>query len=230
GLAEAIKKLEVENKGNLRGMILDLRNNPGGVLNSAVGVSDTFLDSGLIVYTEGRVTDSKMKLSATPGDLLNGAPLVVLINGGSASASEIVAGALQDHKRAVIMGTKSFGKGSVQTIIPISNGAALKITTARYYTPSGRSIQASGIVPDIVTEEARITKSEAGERLREADLARHLENNDEAAKPKAEPKAEDKKDGAKKDDAGKTPAAEDYQLQEALNLLKGISFFKAQGR
>ncbi|MDO8706281.1 MAG: S41 family peptidase, partial [Sulfuricaulis sp.] len=140
GLAEAIKKLEVENKGNLRGMILDLRNNPGGVLNSAVGVSDTFLDSGLIVYTEGRVTDSKMKLSATPGDLLNGAPIVVLINGGSASASEIVAGALQDHKRAVIMGTKSFGKGSVQTIIPISNGAALKITTARYYTPSGRSI------------------------------------------------------------------------------------------
>ena len=230
GLAEAIKKLEVENKGNLRGMILDLRNNPGGVLNSAVGVSDTFLDSGLIVYTEGRVTDSKMKLSATPGDLLNGAPLVVLINGGSASASEIVAGALQDHKRAVIMGTKSFGKGSVQTIIPISNGAALKITTARYYTPSGRSIQASGIVPDIVTEEARITKSEAGERLREADLARHLENNDEAAKPKAEPKAEDKKDGVKKDDAGKTSAAEDYQLQEALNLLKGISFFKAQGR
>jgi carboxyl-terminal processing protease len=230
GLAEAIKKLEVENKGNLRGMILDLRNNPGGVLNSAVGVSDTFLDSGLIVYTEGRVTDSKMKLSATPGDLLNGAPIVVLINGGSASASEIVAGALQDHKRAVIMGTKSFGKGSVQTIIPISNGAALKITTARYYTPSGRSIQASGIVPDIVTEEARITKSEAGERLREADLARHLENNDEAAKPKAEPKAEEKKDGAKKDDAGKTSAAEDYQLQEALNLLKGISFFKAQGR
>ena len=230
GLAEAIKKLEVENKGNLRGMILDLRNNPGGVLNSAVGVSDTFLDSGLIVYTEGRVADSKMKLSATPGDLLNGAPLVVLINGGSASASEIVAGALQDHKRAVIMGTKSFGKGSVQTIIPISNGAALKITTARYYTPSGRSIQASGIVPDIVTEEARITKSEAGERLREADLARHLENNDEAVKPKAEPKTEDKKDGVKKDDAGKTPAAEDYQLQEALNLLKGISFFKAQGR
>ena len=178
GLAEALKKLETENKGTLRGMILDLRNNPGGVLNSAVGVSDAFLDKGLIVYTEGRVADSKMKLSATPGDLLNGAPMVVLINGGSASASEIVAGALQDHKRAVIMGTKSFGKGSVQTIIPVSNGAALKITTARYYTPSGRSIQASGIVPDIVTEEARITKSEAGDRLREADLARHLENGD----------------------------------------------------
>jgi len=229
GLAEAIKKLETENKGPFRGMILDLRNNPGGVLNSAVGVSDAFLDKGLIVYTEGRVADSKMKLSATPGDLLNGAPMVVLINGGSASASEIVAGALQDHKRAVIMGTKSFGKGSVQTIIPVSNGAALKITTARYYTPSGRSIQASGIVPDIVTEEARITKSEAGDRLREADLARHLENGDEIAKPKEEPKKEDKKDDKKKDETGK-PAVEDYQLQEALNLLKGISFFKVQGK
>ncbi|MBI3777705.1 MAG: S41 family peptidase [Gammaproteobacteria bacterium] len=229
GLAEAIKKLENENKGALRGLVLDLRNNPGGVLNSAVGVSDAFLDKGLIVYTEGRVADSKMKLSATPGDLLNGAPMVVLINGGSASASEIVAGALQDHKRAVIMGTKSFGKGSVQTIIPVSNGAALKITTARYYTPSGRSIQASGIVPDIVTEEARITKSEAADRLREADLARHLENGDEMAKPKEEPKKEDKKDEKKKDETGK-PAVEDYQLQEALNLLKGISFFKAQDK
>ncbi|WP_372522065.1 S41 family peptidase [Sulfuricaulis sp.] len=229
GLAEALKKLETENKGTLRGMILDLRNNPGGVLNSAVGVSDAFLDKGLIVYTEGRVADSKMKLSATPGDLLNGAPLVVLINGGSASASEIVAGALQDHKRAVIMGTKSFGKGSVQTIIPMSNGGALKLTTARYYTPSGRSIQASGIVPDIVTEEARITKSEAADHLREADLARHLENGDEIAKPKEEPKKEDKKDDKKKDETGK-PAVEDYQLQEALNLLKGISFFKAQGK
>jgi carboxyl-terminal processing protease len=225
GLAEAIKKLDKENKGPLRGMVLDLRNNPGGVLNSAVGVSDAFLDKGLIVYTEGRVADSKMRLSATPGDLLNGAPMVVLINGGSASASEIVAGALQDHKRAVIMGTKSFGKGSVQTIIPVSNGAALKITTARYYTPSGRSIQASGIVPDIVTEEARITKSEATDRLREADLARHLENGNEMAKPKEEPKKEDKK----QDETGK-PEVEDYQLQEALNLLKGISFFTVQDK
>ncbi len=227
GLADAIKKLNAENKAPLRGMILDLRNNPGGVLNAAVGISDAFLDKGLIVYTEGRVADSKMKLTATPGDLLNGAPLVVLINGGSASASEIVAGALQDHKRAVIMGTKSFGKGSVQTIMPISNGGALKITTARYYTPSGRSIQASGIVPDIVAEEAKITKSEAGDRLREADLARHLENNlnnDEVVKPRDEPKKDDKK----KDDTGKVSPPEDYQLQEALNLLKGISFFKSQ--
>ncbi|HEU5338942.1 MAG TPA: S41 family peptidase [Sulfuricaulis sp.] len=228
GLADVSKKLEVENKEKLRGMVLDLRNNPGGVLNAAVGVSDAFLDKGLIVYTEGRVADSKMKLSATPGDLLNGAPIVVLVNGGSASASEIVAGALQDHKRAVIMGTKSFGKGSVQTIVPVSNGAALKITTARYYTPNGRSIQASGIVPDIITEEAKITKSEASDRLREADLARHLDNGDETPLPKVEPKKEDKKDGKKKNETGKSPATEDYQLQEALNLLKGISFFRAQ--
>ncbi len=224
GLADIVRKLETENKGKLRGLVLDLRNNPGGVLNAAVGVSDTFLDKGLIVYTEGRVADSKMKLEATPGDVLNGAPIVVLINGGSASASEIVAGALQDHKRAVIMGTKSFGKGSVQTIIPVSNGAALKITTARYFTPSGRSIQASGIEPDILAEEAKLTKSEAGDRLREADLARHLENGDEIAKPKEESKKDDKK----KDDTGKAPAAEDYQLQEALNLLKGISVFRSQ--
>jgi carboxyl-terminal processing protease len=126
------------------------------------------------------------------------------------------------------MGTKSFGKGSVQTIIPVSNGAALKITTARYFTPSGRSIQAYGIEPDIVAEEAQITKSETGDRLREADLARHLENGDEIAKPKQEPKKQDRKDDKKKDDTGKVPAAEDYQLQEALNLLKGISFFRAQ--
>jgi carboxyl-terminal processing protease len=224
-LVEAVRKLETENKGPLRGLVLDLRNNPGGVLNAAVGVSDAFLDKGLIVYTEGRVADSKMRLSATPGDVLNGAPMVVLINGGSASASEIVAGALQDHKRAVIMGTKSFGKGSVQTIIPMSNGGALKLTTARYYTPNGRSIQALGIVPDVVTEEARITKDETGDRLREADLARHLENGTTPATPKAAPK----KDGKPQDDAGKTPAAEDYQLQEALNLLKGITIFKAQG-
>ncbi len=228
GLVDVIRKLEADNKGRLRGMVLDLRNNPGGVLNAAVGVSDAFLDKGLIVYTEGRVADSRMKLSASPGDVLYGAPIVVLVNGGSASASEIVAGALQDHKRAVIMGTKSFGKGSVQTIIPVSNGAALKITTARYFTPSGRSIQASGIEPDIVAEEARVTRSEAGDRLREADLARHLENGDEMAKPKEEPKKQDKKDDKKKDETGKTPAAEDYQLQEALNLLKGISFFRAQ--
>jgi len=229
GLAEVVRKLETENKGALRGVILDLRNNPGGVLNAAVGVSDAFLDKGLIVYTEGRVEDSRMRKSAVPGDLIKGAPMVVLINGGSASASEIVAGALQDHRRAVIMGTKSFGKGSVQTIVPISNGAALKITTARYYTPNGRSIQASGIEPDIITEEARLTKSETADRLKEADLARHLENGDEPLEKKAEPKKEDNQNDKKNAETGKAPAVEDYQLQEALNLLKGITFFRAQG-
>jgi len=224
-LQTAIKKLEAENKGTLRGLILDLRNNPGGVLNAAVGVSDAFLNKGLIVYTEGRVADSKLKFSAAPGDLLNGAPMVVLVNGGSASASEIVAGALQDHKRAVVMGTKTFGKGSVQTIVPVSNGAALKITTARYYTPDGRSIQAAGIAPDIVTEDAKVTRNDTGQRLRESDLARHLENGNGGGAPadvKTEPGKPDER-------AGKpVPTSEDYQLQEALNLLKGIAIFKAQ--
>jgi len=222
-LNDAVKKLNAENKGALRGLVLDLRNNPGGVLNAAVAVSDAFLNKGLIVYTEGRVADSRLKFSATPGDILNGAPIVVLVNGGSASASEIVAGALQDHKRAVVMGTKTFGKGSVQTIVPVSSGAALKLTTARYFTPNGRSIQATGIVPDIAADEAKITKSEAGDRLREADLARHLEGG-EAPAPK-----EEKKDDKKKESGRTLAAADDYQLQEALNLLKGISFFKANG-
>ena len=222
GVKDAITKLKLQHKGNLKGLVLDLRNNPGGVLNAAVAVSDAFLTSGLIVYTEGRVADAELKFSATPADLVNGAPIVVLVNGGSASASEIVAGALQDHKRAVIMGTKTFGKGSVQTILPMSGGAALKITTARYYTPSGRSIQATGILPDVVTEEAKVTKREKGaaDALQEADLTGHLENKvkDKAGAKKAGP-------SVKLDTAG-----EDYQLQEALNLLKGVSIFRAQSR
>jgi carboxyl-terminal processing protease len=220
GLKDALSKLKLQNKGNLTGLVLDLRNNPGGVLNAAVAVSDAFLTSGLIVYTEGRVADAELKFSATPPDLINGAPMVVLVNGGSASASEIVAGALQDHKRAVIMGTKTFGKGSVQTILPMSGGSALKITTARYYTPSGRSIQATGILPDVVTEEAKVTKREKGaeDGLKEADLAGHLEN-----------KGTDKSDAKKDKPSVKLDiAGEDYQLQEALNLLKGISIFRAQ--
>ena len=217
-LKDALTKLKLQNKGDLKGMVLDLRNNPGGVLNAAVAVSDAFLTKGLIVYTEGRVPDAQLKFNATPADVLNGAPLVVLVNGGSASASEIVAGALQDQKRAIIMGTKTFGKGSVQTIIPMSNGAALKITTARYYTPSGRSIQALGIIPDVVTEEAKITKrdKDSDDMLKEADLAGHLEHKD-AIVPKKPQK------GVKLETGG-----EDYQLQEALNLLKGITIFKTQ--
>jgi len=218
----ALQKLESENKGPLKGLILDLRNNPGGVLNAAVGVSDAFLEKGLIVYTEGRVADSKLKFSAAPGDVLRGAPMVVLVNGGSASASEIVAGALQDHKRAIVMGTKTFGKGSVQTIVPVSNGAALKITTARYYTPDGRSIQAAGIAPDILTEEAKITKNDTTGRLKEADLARHLESGAAPEKAIEVPKP------AEQDGKTIPSAEEDYQLQEALNLLKGIAIFKAR--
>jgi carboxyl-terminal processing protease len=147
-MVEAIN--ELRKAGDLKGLVLDLRNNPGGVLNAAVSVSDAFLDNGLVVYTDGRIEDSKMKFNATPGDILKDAPMVVLINAGSASASEIVAGALQDHKRAIVMGEKTFGKGSVQTILPTSNGGAVKLTTARYYTPSRRSIQAEGITPDVV--------------------------------------------------------------------------------
>ena len=222
-LKDALTKLKLQNKGNLKGLVLDLRNNPGGVLNAAVAVSDAFLTTGLIVYTEGRVSDAELKFSATPADLANGAPMVVLVNGGSASASEIVAGALQDHKRAVVMGTKTFGKGSVQTILPMTGGAALKITTARYYTPSGRSIQATGILPDVVTEEAKVTKRDkADDSLKEADLSGHLENK---IKDKDKDKLGSKKvaPSVKLDSAG-----EDYQLQEALNLLKGVSIFRAQ--
>ena len=144
-LKKGLIKLKNENNNNIKGLILDLRNNPGGLLNAAVGVSDLFLNNGLIVYTEGRIKDSKLKFNAKPSEMLKDTPIIILVNGGSASASEIVAGALQDHKRAVIMGEKTFGKGSVQTILPMNDRTALKLTTARYYTPSGRSIQASGL-------------------------------------------------------------------------------------
>ena len=218
-MVSAIAKVKAENRGKLKGMVLDLRNNPGGVLPAAVAISDAFITSGLIVYTEGRSADAKLKYSATPSDVLGGIPLVVLVNGGSASASEIVAGALQDHKRAVILGTKTFGKGSVQTILPMSGGTALKLTTARYYTPKGRSIQAEGIVPDIIVEEARITKADNGKRLREEDLTGHLENS---KKNKNRTKKSKKKKNQKEDDST------DYQLNEALNLLKGINIFSAR--
>lgn len=189
---EALENLKKENKGNLRGIVLDLRNNPGGVLNAAVGVSDAFLNEGKIVYTEGRVEDAKMEYTANQGDVLNGAPMVVLVNQGSASASEIVAGALQDHKRALIVGQKTFGKGSVQTVIPLDAKTAVKLTTARYFTPSGRSIQAEGIEPDIKLKPLKVKEGEDNtdllDPLSEADLSKHLTNPN--AKPdqgKAEP-------------------------------------------
>ena len=212
-VGKALAKLRKDNGKKLRGLVLDLRNNPGGVLQAAVEVSDHFLKSGLIVYTEGRIANSELRFSADPTDASEGVPLVVLINGGSASASEIVAGALQDHKRAVLMGTDSFGKGSVQTVLPLNNDRALKLTTALYYTPNGRSIQAQGIVPDIEVERAKLTREQDESGIKEADLQGHLGNgNGGADKPTKE-----------KINAAARPQDDDYQLSQALNLLKGLN-------
>ena len=211
----ALSRLKKESGGRLKGLVLDLRNNPGGVLNAAVAISDAFLTDGTIVYTEGRVKDSQLKFRAAPDDLLEGAPLVVLVNGGSASASEIVAGALQDHKRAVVMGRQTFGKGSVQTIVPINERTAIKLTTARYYTPNGRSIQAEGIAPDIVLENVTVATKDAGrdESVKESDLSGHLEN----------PNGIQEKDGAETEES---LVRKDYELNEALNLLKGLAILR----
>jgi carboxyl-terminal processing protease len=218
-LAEEFKKLrkQVPN-GQLRGMVLDLRNNPGGVLNAAIEVSDAFLDKGSIVSIKGRVTDANREYNATPGDLLDGKPLVVLVNGGSASASEIVAGALQDHKRALLVGSKTFGKGSVQTILPLQNDSAIKLTTARYFTPSGRSIQAEGIGPDISIRPVKVSKAEAsiGDSISEADLQGRLDGDKRVETP--EQAAERKKLSESEQQLAET----DYALYEALNLLKGM--------
>jgi carboxyl-terminal processing protease len=215
-LKEAISALKTENNGPLKGLVLDLRNNPGGLLDAAVEVSDIFIRKGLIVYTDGRVADSKQKFNATPDDYLDDAPIVVLVNGGSASASEIVSGALQDHHRAVILGTKTFGKGSVQTVMPLTNDTAVKMTTARYYTPSGRSIQAEGIVPDIEVGGLRVSEAENADftPLREKDLSKHLINGDG--------EKEDSSENNSQTDE-KALALTDYSLSEALNLLKGIN-------
>ncbi|HET9700365.1 MAG TPA: S41 family peptidase [Burkholderiales bacterium] len=249
-LAKALDKLYKENQAPLKGLVLDLRNDPGGLLNGAVAVSAAFLPANaLVVYTDGRTEDAKMRLTASPehylgrqmrSDYLKGVPaaaksvpMVVLVNGGSASASEIVAGALQDHKRAVIMGTQTFGKGSVQTILPLGNSTAIKLTTARYYTPNGRSIQAKGIVPDLVVEDPS-APSDSAMRMREADLDRHLSNGDEkdkGAKPEAKPDTESQSAPTKPKEEEKAEKREptvfgskdDYQLNQALNLLKGVN-------
>lgn len=215
-LLKAVSDLQKEQ--NLEGLVLDLRNNPGGVLNGAVGVSDAFIDSGLIVYTEGRIKDSSHRYTATPGDSLNGAPLVVLINGGSASASEIVAGAMQDHKRAIIVGTKSFGKGSVQTIQELHNGSAVKLTTARYFTPNGRSIQAKGIEPDITLSTLKISVNaeKARQGFSENDLNGRLNN------PNGDDGSSESKKETDSEPASDNLAETDFQLFEALNLLKGL--------
>ncbi|MCI0401114.1 MAG: S41 family peptidase [Gammaproteobacteria bacterium] len=221
---DEVTKLKKENGGQLKGMILDLRNNPGGILSAAVVVSDVFLDKGLIVYTEGRVNDSELKFTARPPDLLKGAPMVVLVNEGSASASEIVAGALQDHKRALIVGKQTFGKGSVQTILPMNNNAALKLTTARYYTPSGRSIQAEGITPDIVLNNLKVASAdkESVATIKESHLARHLENHGEDNAKKDSKKSDGEPLGSS-NEGTESLATTDYELFEALNLLKGLA-------
>jgi carboxyl-terminal processing protease len=209
-LNKAIEKLQKENQP-LKGLVLDIRNNPGGVLSGAVEVSDAFLNEGLIVYTNGRIPNSELRFTATPTDPSKGVPLVVLINGGSASASEIVAGALQDHHRAVILGTQSFGKGSVQTTLPLPNKTALKLTTARYFTPSGRSIQAEGITPDLIVETTRVTSTVTPPLpIKESDLKGHLTNGNKKTKAPV------------KNDREKILPEKDFQLYEALNLLKGL--------
>ena len=220
-LLKAINSLKKEFGKELKGLVLDLRNNPGGVLNAAADVSDMFINKGKLVYTEGRIENSKFEFNAKPGDVMNNAPIVVLINGGSASASEIVAGALQDHHRAVIMGSKSFGKGSVQTIQELRSGGAVKITTARYFTPAGRSIQSEGITPDIPLDEFRVTEADSDKisRLKESDLGNHITNPNKTDE-------EIKKENNAKEENGKNKkvlAAEDYQLHEALTLLKGLN-------
>jgi len=227
-LLDGVDELREENGGQLRGLVLDLRNNPGGVLSAAVGVSDAFVEDGLIVYTDGREADSRLSYNASPGDVLDGAPIVVLVNGGSASASEIVAGALQDHQRAVIMGNKTFGKGSVQTIQDLPNGGAVKLTTARYFTPEGRSIQAEGIAPDIEIGRFKVSREDGSEDdiepLTEANLSGHLDNpNDEEAIDEIDADADAQRQG----ELDKL-ADDDYPLYQALSLLRGLTILQAQ--
>ncbi|HEY8189215.1 MAG TPA: S41 family peptidase [Micavibrio sp.] len=242
GLKKAVDDIKAQVGDKLAGYVIDLRNNPGGLLDQAIAVSDAFLDKGEIVSTRGRHEEDTKRDNATPGDIANGLPLVVLINGGSASASEIVSGALQDHHRAILLGTKSFGKGSVQTIIPLSGHGAMRLTTARYYTPSGRSIQAKGIDPDIVVEPSKVeTIKNVYDRMSEADLPGALDKAKQAA-PNApaavvvvpvENKPADAKPDAKtpdgklsKEDERKKRVSEDYQLARALDLVRGVTLYE----
>ena len=231
GLKKGFEDINKELGDKVTGYVLDLRNNPGGLLDQAVAVSDAFLEQGEIVSTRGRAKEDMRRDNSTPGDLAKGLPVVVLVNGGSASASEIVAGALQDHKRAIVLGTQSFGKGSVQTIIAVPGHGALRLTTARYFTPSGRSIQGKGITPDIVVERTAVfeTKDNAAE-FHESDMKGALSNPDDKEDPSvkpAKPAKDDKKPEAKKDGKDdKKPQAEDYQLTRALDLLQGINLYK----
>jgi carboxyl-terminal processing protease len=217
GVKNAIDRIKQQTGNKLKGLVLDMRNNPGGLLDQAISVSDAFLDKGEIVSTRGRKNEEGQRFNAKPGDLLGGLPIVVLINGGSASASEIVAGALQDHRRAILLGTRSFGKGSVQTIIPMGNQGAIRLTTARYYTPSGRSIQAQGIDPDIVVEPARLEKLDQPRARREADLRGALRNDQQ--------QPQQQQPGAEGGGQAQADGAEDYQLQRAFDLLRGLALY-----
>ena len=244
GVLDAIEKLKKEAGGKIKGYILDLRNNPGGLLDQAIALSDAFLDKGEIVSVKARKNEDVQRWNAKPGDVANGLPIVILMNGGSASASEIVAGALQDHKRAIVLGTRSFGKGSVQTIMQVAGGGALRLTTALYFTPSGRSIQKEGIKPDIEVEPAKIENIQAKGGFREENLRRSITNpNAKGDDKKDEAKPEAAKPGDKKDDkpqaAPATPpsgdpdeppkdAVADYQLLRAVDLIKGISLYSSR--
>ena len=228
GLKKEMAKIKEEIGSDLQGIVLDLRNNPGGLLDQAIAVADAFLDKGEIVSTRSRRPEDTQRFNAKPGDLSGQLPIVVLINSGSASASEIVSGALQDHRRAVILGTKSFGKGSVQTIMPLPGHGAMRLTTARYYTPSGRSIQAKGIEPDIKVEQARIESIETLKRRRESDFRNALDNGDKKGngkKPDAKPQAGKSKIGAEDE---KLADKQDYQLSRALDLLRGLALLSGK--
>ena len=216
-LDATLGELRDEHGADLLGVVLDLRNNPGGLLDQAVAVSDAFLEQGEIVSTRGRENESVLRFNAQDGDIVDGLPVVVLINSGSASASEIVAGALQDHRRALVLGTRSFGKGSVQTVLPLGGRGALRLTTAKYYTPSGRDIQAHGIEPDIVVEQTRPEPMTAREE-REEDLRGHFDNADSDADGQPDAEAEVPPD----------PRENDYQLARAIDILRGHTLLSSE--
>ncbi|MCZ6637551.1 MAG: S41 family peptidase [Alphaproteobacteria bacterium] len=230
GLKKAYRRISKEAKGKLKGLVLDLRNNPGGLLKESISVSDAFLDRGEIVSTRGRKKGEGQRWNATKGDVTKGVPMVVLVNGGSASAAEIVAGALQDHRRAIILGTRSFGKGSVQTIIPLPGHGAIRLTTQRYYTPSGNSIQAKGIKPDIVVKQLRVEEVSDDLRQREKDLRGALSGEEDKGKDKAPAKGDDaEKESPEVEDDPKvsdSPKISDYQLIRAVGILRGIDFYR----
>jgi carboxyl-terminal processing protease len=233
GTGDEVEKavIQLKDEGDLEGLIIDLRNNPGGVLQSAVTVSDAFIEDGLIVSTRGRMEDSEQTYNARTPDSIKGVPIVVLVNAGTASASEIVAGALQDHGRAIVMGTTTFGKGSVQTLLPLTNEKAIKLTTARYYTPNGKSIQAAGIIPDIWVSRSKVTPAQSNPwRIKEINLPKHLAGDSESAKEESDADDPEISDSMKPDSPNPTSpyssnmelAVRDYQLNEALTLLKGL--------